>query len=265
MELAPELLLYIASGAGVGFLIGLTGVGGGSLMTPLLILFNIPYAIAIGTDLLYAAITKASGVYMHHKRKTINWRIVGTLASGSLPASIFTAFFLKTLFGENDNYAHILSTMLGVMLIITAMILLFKQRIQTYVASHQNMQTDIVHRHHYMATFISGILLGVCVTLSSVGAGAFGTAVLMVLFTRLSARSIIGTDLAHAVPLTLVAGLSHLLLLGNVDFSLLAGLLIGSLPAVYLGTKVSVKLPDQLMFRLLALILLGLGIRFAFF
>jgi uncharacterized membrane protein YfcA len=233
-------------------------------MTPLLILFNVPYAIAIGTDLLYAAITKASGVYMHHKRKTIEWDIVFTLAAGSIPASIFTALVLRKLF-EGEDYAHILTTTLGVMLMITAAVLMFKQRIQQYVSSHQNMQGDVVHRHHKVATFISGILLGVCVTLSSVGAGAFGTAVLMVLYTRLSASKIVGTDLAHAVPLTLVAGLSHLFLLGNVDFQLLAGLLIGSLPAVYLGTKAGTKLPDKIMYQILSVILLILGVRFAFF
>lgn len=264
MDLLADLFIYIVSGAGVGFLIGLTGVGGGSLMTPLLILFNVPYAVAIGTDLLYASITKASGVYMHHKRQTIEWPIVINLAAGSIPSSIFTALVLKKLF-EGDGYTTILTTTLGVMLIITSAVLMFKKQIQNYVQTHQNMEADAIHRHHRVATFCSGVLLGVCVTLSSVGAGAFGTAVLMILYTRLTANKIIGTDLAHAVPLTLVAGLSHLFVLGNVDFKLLAGLLIGSLPAVYIGTKVGTRLPDKIMFQILAVILFGLGIRFAFF
>ena len=258
-------MLYIFSGAGVGFLIGLTGVGGGSLMTPLLILMNIPYQIAIGTDLLYAAITKSSGVVLHYKRGNIKWRIVLTMVSGSIPASIFTAILLKDLFHESDAYQSILTTTLGVMLIITSLVLVFKKKIQSYAALHQNPDADIVHRHTPLFTFLCGIFLGIAVTLSSVGAGAFGTAILMVLYTRLPALHIIGTDLAHAVPLTFVAGMSHLIFLGNVDFTLLTGLLIGSLPAVYFGTKAGAHIPERFMYNLLAAILLLLGIRFAFF
>lgn len=260
-----DLLIYIFSGAGVGFLIGLTGVGGGSLMTPLLILFNIPYAVAIGTDLLYASITKAGGVVMHHRQKNINWKVVSTLAAGSIPASIFTTLVLKRLFGEDSGYQSVLTTALGVMLIITALVLLFKTRIQAYARQHQQMDADSLHRHHRITTFICGIMLGICVTLSSVGAGAFGTAVLMMIYTRLAPREIIGTDLAHAVPLTFIAGMSHFLVLGNVDFVLLAGLLLGSIPAVYLGTRAGSHLPEKLMYNLLATILILLGIRFALF
>jgi hypothetical protein len=265
MDIIAGLYIYIILGAAVGFLIGLTGVGGGSLMTPLLILSGIPYNIAIGTDLLYAAITKTSGVYMHHKRKTINWFIVFNLAAGSIPASIFTALVLKQLFEQGD-FSHILTSALGIMLMITSAVLLFKKRIQSYVASHQNVEKeDGTYRQFRISTLTSGLLLGVCVTLSSVGAGAFGTAVLMIIYTKLSASKIIGTDLAHAVPLTLVAGMGHLFLLGHIDFKLLIGLLVGSLPAVYFGAKAGVRLPDKIMFQLLAAILLILGIRFAFF
>lgn len=260
-----DLLLYIFSGAGVGLLIGLTGVGGGSLMTPLLILLNVPYHIAIGTDLLYAAITKSGGVYMHHKRGNINWRVVFTMAAGSLPASIVTAIALKYFFEDSEGYKTVLTTTLGFMLIFTAGVLLFKNRIQGYASKHQTVESSVFHRHRSLFTFISGILLGVCVTLSSVGAGAFGTAILLVLYTRLPALHIIGTDLAHAVPLTLIAGMSHFLFLGNVDFTLLIGLLIGSIPAVYVGTKLGSHLPERFMFSLLAVILLILGVRFAFF
>jgi len=260
-----DLLTYILSGAGVGLLIGLTGVGGGSLMTPLLILFNIPYAVAIGTDLLYAAITKAGGVVMHHKRRNIRWRVVYTLAAGSIPSSILTAIFLKNIFEESDEYKVILTTTLGVMLIVTALVLVFKKSIQTYAKTHQKQDGDVIHRHTPTFTFLCGIFLGVCVTLSSVGAGAFGTAVLMMLYTRFPSRHIVGTDLAHAVPLTFTAGMSHFFFLGNVDFQLLTGLLIGSIPAVYVGTKLGHHLPERLMFNILAIILLLMGIRFAFF
>lgn len=262
---AYDLFIYILCGAGVGLLIGLTGVGGGSLMTPLLILLNIPYHIAIGTDLLYAAITKGGGVFMHHKRGNIHWRIVLTMAAGSLPASIITALLLKNLFTGSDAYQNILTTTLGGMLIFTSFVLVFKRRIQGYAATHQDVENDKLQKHRLRFTFFAGILLGICVTLSSVGAGAFGTAILLVLFTRLPAMHIIGTDLAHAVPLTLIAGMSHFLFLGNVDFTLLAGLLLGSVPAVFLGTKLGAHLPEQFMYNLLAMILFILGARFAFF
>ncbi|NRB39280.1 MAG: sulfite exporter TauE/SafE family protein [Pseudomonadales bacterium] len=266
--MAPDLVnlvLYIASGAFVGLLIGLTGVGGGSLMTPILILMNIPYHIAIGTDLLYAAITKGGGVFMHSKRGNINWRIVLTLLAGSLPASIITALTLKFLFPNADGYQHILTTALGFMLIFTAGVLLFKQKIQSYASKHQDEESSLLYKRRALFTFASGLALGVCVTLSSVGAGAFGTAILLVLYTRLPTMQIIGTDLAHAVPLTLMAGMGHFLFLGNVDFTLLTGLLIGSIPAVYIGTKLGAHLPERFMYNLLALILLILGARFAFF
>lgn len=260
-----DLLLYILSGAGVGLLIGLTGIGGGSLMTPLLILLNVPYAVAIGTDLLYATITKTGSVILHHRRRNIRWRVVFIMAAGSIPASILTALFLKRIFQESEENKIILTTALGIMLIITALVLMFKKSIQSYAKNQQQQGIEISHRHTVVFTFLCGILLGVCVTLSSVGAGAFGTAVLMILYTRFPARHIIGTDLAHAVPLTFTAGMSHFLLLGNVDFHLLAGLLIGSIPAVFIGTKLGYYLPERLMYGLLAIILLLLGTRFVFF
>ncbi|CAA0119206.1 Uncharacterised protein [BD1-7 clade bacterium] len=261
-----NLLTYIACGGGVGLLIGLTGVGGGSLMTPLLILLNIPYQIAIGTDLLYAAITKSGGVFMHHKRGNIHWRIVLTMLAGSIPASLITAIVIKQFFEGAHDYKLVLTTTLGGMLIFTSLVLLFKKQIQAYASRHKSdKQSGLAQRHADIGTFISGVILGVLVTLSSVGAGAFGTAILMVLYTRLPALHIVGTDLAHAVPLTFVAGMSHFLFLGNVDFTLLIGLLIGSLPAVYVGTRLGAHLPEKFMYTLLSLILLGLGVRFTFF
>lgn len=260
-----DLILYIVSGAGVGLLIGITGVGGGSLMTPILILMNIPYHIAIGTDLLYAAITKTGGVYMHSRRGNIKWRIVLTLLAGSIPTSILTALALKNFFPDASAYQHILTTTLGLMLIFTAVVLLLKQKIQGYASEHQDIESGKLQKYRSSFTFASGLILGVCVTLSSVGAGAFGTAILLVLYTRLPTVHIIGTDLAHAVPLTLVAGLGHFIFLGNIDFTLLTGLLIGSIPAVFFGTKLGAYLPERFMYNFLALILLALGVRFAFF
>lgn len=259
-----DFLFYVLAGATVGFAIGLTGVGGGSLMTPLLLMFGFPPQVAVGTDLLYASITKSTGIYMHAQRATIRWRIVLLMAAGSIPAALATTFLLSTVFQSAEQYAHLLTTSLGTMLIITAIVLLFRGRIQQQ--SHQNSNTLLrgLQAHKGVWTVIMGLTLGVLVTLSSVGAGAIGTAVLLILYPRLLSVQIVGTDLAHAVPLTLVAGLGHLFL-GHVDWALLAALLVGSIPAIYLGTHAGARLPERLLQPILVTILMGLGIKYALF
>lgn len=260
-----DFLLYIISGACVGLVVGLTGVGGGSLMTPLLILFGIPYNVAIGTDLLYAAATKSSGVIAHNRQKSIQWRLVGFLAAGSIPASIITAILLNQVFTHADEYQEILTTSLGVMLMITAGVILFKRFLRDTSDRPHGPIGTFFQLHATHVTFVVGIFLGVFVTLSSVGAGAFCAALLMTLYPRLPALHVVGTDIAHAVPLTLIAGLSHLFFLGNVDFLLLASLLIGSLPAIQLGTKLAARLPSQVLQPILAILLLGMGLKFTVF
>lgn len=269
-----DILFYIIAGAGVGLAVGITGVGGGSLMTPLLILFGIPYHIAIGTDLLYASITKTGGVYAHAKQGTIRWRLVILLGAGSIPGALLTTVFLDSIFSNQDAYKSILTTSLGVMLILTSTVLLFKSRLQKPAGTPSNLG-GWVQRNAQWVTVLAGLLLGVFVTLSSVGAGAFCAVLLLTLYPRLPALQVIGTDIAHAVPLTLIAGLGHLTLtnnephsawvVGNVDFQLLGCLLIGSLPAVQIGTKLGARLPSQLLHSILAAVLMILGIKFSFF
>jgi len=256
-----DILLYIFAGAAVGLAVGITGVGGGSLMTPLLILFGFPYNVAIGTDLLYAAVTKAGGVVAHQRRGNIRWSIVRRMALGSLPSAVATTLLLKTVFTNSGEYEHLLTSSLGVMLILTSTVLLFKSKIKPIDAP----KTKNASIRTKALTVIMGIVLGVFVTLSSVGAGAIGTAILLILYPTLRAQHIVGTDIAHAVPLTLIAGLGHLLFLGNVDFVLLGCLLVGSLPAVSLGTRLGSKLPSHLLQPILASILMVLGVKFALF
>ncbi len=259
-----EILLYILAGAGVGLAVGITGVGGGSLMTPILLLFGFPFNVAIGTDLLYASITKASGAWAHKRQGTVRWRLVGMLALGSIPGSLATTLMLDSVFSDAKHYEPLLTTSLGIMLILTSAVLLFKSRIsQPTPDDEKNLRW--VHKHSSVITVVTGAVLGVFVTLSSVGAGAFCAALLLILYPRLPAVQVVGTDIAHAVPLTLIAGLGHLLLLGNVDFVLLASLLVGSLPAIHLGTRIGARLPNQILQPVLATILLGLGLKFAFF
>ncbi len=258
-----DFIKYVFAGAGVGFAVGLTGVGGGSLMTPLLILFNFPAHIAIGTDLIYAACTKAGGIISHAKQSTVNWQIVMRLSAGSLPAAIITIIFLKHVFGDPEDYQHILLTTLGFMLIITACVIILRPRLQRSFEL-DNKQIDWLKHHQGKLTVLMGVVLGVCVTLTSVGAGAFGAAILMILYPRLNSVTIIGTDIAHAVPLTLIAGLGHMQL-GNVDFVLLGCLLIGSLPAIHFGSKLSKRLPNHILQPVLATLLLVIGSKYAFF
>ncbi len=256
-------LLYIFAGAAVGLAVGITGVGGGSLMTPLLLMFGFPPNVAIGTDLLYAAITKSGGMVAHHKQKHIDWSLVLKLASGSIPAAILTSIALHLFFSDADEYSHILTSALGIMLVLTSFVLFFRQRLKKDIHNPDSI-FSAAKNHASAFTIIMGAILGVFVTLSSVGAGAIGAALLMVLYPYLPIHKVVGIDIAHAVPLTFIAGFAHLLL-GNVDFVLLGSLLIGSLPAIHWGAKLSKHIPSRLLQPILASILMGLGLKFVFF
>lgn len=256
-----DIILYILAGAAVGFVVGITGIGGGALMTPLLLVFGFPPNIAVGTDLLYASITKASGVIGHHRQKHVEWKLVKLLAIGSLPAALITGYCLQSVFEDSDSYETLIKNSLGFMLLLTACVVMLRKPLQRFTLKHQSQNND---KARDILTLVMGIVLGVLVTLTSVGAGAIGTAVLMLLYPALRSSSVVGTDIAHAVPLTLCAGIVHLLL-GNVDFGLLFALLIGSIPAIQLGSKVSHHLPESVLKPLLASILFFLGAKYAFF
>lgn len=204
-----DLFLYIIAGASVGFLVGVTGVGGGSLMTPLLLMFGFPPHIAVGTDLMYAAITKTGGVFAHARNHTINWQLVGLLAAGSLPGSMITLWILANFFTSPETYNHLLTSSLGIMLILTSLVLLFKNKLVVRNQANAS-QRSFVANHRSGFTIFMGLILGIFVTLSSVGAGAIGTALLMILYPAMVASGTVGTDLAHAVPLTFIAGMGHM-------------------------------------------------------
>lgn len=259
-----DLIWYTLSGATVGFVIGMTGVGGGSFMTPILLAFGIPPATAVGTDLLYAAITKSGGVITHAKQKTVDWKVVAAIGAGSIPASLITILILNKLQAQSFNYALLLTKSLGFMLVITSAVLLFKALLikeRVIIADVNSKFGNFERRHIIVLSWTIGMFLGVFVTLSSVGAGAFGAAALMMLYPQMPIIRIIGTDLAHAIPLTAIAGLGHMHL-GNVDFKLLTSLIIGSLPAIWLGTKFANYIPERIFQPLMAIILLILGIKY---
>ncbi len=246
-------LVTTASGFFVGMLVGATGVGGGSLMTPLLVLvMGVAPATAVGTDLLYASITKMGGAWAHHRRNNIDWRICGFLALGSLPAAAATLLLLSSLSVDADHYAIFLKKCLGVALILSAIALLLKDRLHEWALRRSGGSPVARSR---TSTVVTGAIVGALVTATSVGAGALGVAALLFLYPTFAATRIVGTDIAHAVPLTLVAGLGHASL-GGVDVHLLGNLLIGSLPGVYVGSHVSRKLPERILRTLLAAVLM---------
>lgn len=248
---------YTLSGFVVGGIVGLTGVGGGSLMTPLLVLlFGVAPATAVGTDLLYAAITKSGGTVVHGFNRTVDWHITRRLAAGSLPAAVATLLALHTLKLDTGAMAKLISGALGMALLLTAGAIIFKQRLQQWALARESRSWS--GRHAGIATVLTGVVLGVLVTVSSVGAGALGVAALFFLYPRLPAVRIVGADLAHAVPLTFVAGLGHWLI-GSVDWSLLGSLLLGSLPGIYLGSHLAVRVPERVLRPALATMLVAVS------
>lgn len=223
---------FTIAGLVVGFIVGMTGVGGGSLMTPILLWFGISPATAVGTDLLYAAITKASGVWVHARNKNVDWKITGLLSLGSVPAAALTLWFLHTLHADTSALNAVIKQGLAVVLILTALAILFKSRLQAFASRHAGDHYHLSDRSLNTLTVLTGVVLGVMVTLTSIGAGALGTVALFLLYPSRSLAAWVGTEIAHAVPLTLVAGLGHAGM-GNMDWSLLGYLLLGSLPGIY--------------------------------
>ncbi|AUF97179.1 putative membrane protein YfcA [Pseudomonas sp. BIGb0278] len=254
---------FTIAGLIVGFIVGMTGVGGGSLMTPILLWFGVNPATAVGTDLLYAAITKASGVWVHGRNKNIDWKITGWLSLGSVPAAALTLWFLSTLHADTSALNAVIKQGLAVVLILTALALLFKSRLQAFASRHAGDHYHLSDRTLNGLTVFTGVILGVMVTLTSIGAGALGTVALFLLYPFLVTRRLVGTEIAHAVPLTLVAGLGHAGM-GNMDWSLLGYLLLGSLPGIYLGSHLSGRISDNVLRPCLAAMLLLIGYKLAF-
>jgi uncharacterized membrane protein YfcA len=252
---------YTLSGFLVGLIVGVTGVGGGSLMTPLLILlFGISPATAVGTDLLYASLTKTLGGWVHGRRGTVDWKVAGLLCLGSLPAAVVTIALLKYLALDKETLRSLVTGVLSVALLLTASALLLKSRIKKF--AQRRYDTLLHHRHLPAATIATGIIVGILVTISSVGAGVLGTVALLFLYPRMQAAKVVGTDIVHAVPLTAVAGMGHLAL-GTVDIVLLGSLLLGSLPGIYIGSHLSAKVPEGVLRPVLAAMLLIIGARMA--
>jgi len=252
--------LYVVSGFGVGLLVGMTGVGGGSLMTPLLILlFGIHPATAVGTDLLYAAATKTGGGLIHGWARSIHWPAVIRLACGSIPASIATLLVMWKLDLDASSKGNLVNIVLCFALLLTATALIFRKAV---MERYRRRLERAGENTTAVATVLTGALLGVLVSISSVGAGAVGVTALLLLYPRLPMASIVGTDIAHAVPLTLVAGIGHWAL-GEIDWHLMGVLLMGSLPGIMVGSYSAVRVPEKVLRLALAVILMVVAGRIA--
>lgn len=253
----------VIAGLVVGFIVGLTGVGGGSLMTPILLFFNIPPTTAVGTDLLYAAFTKAGGIFVHHKKGNINWKITGWLTLGSVPAALVTLWILNSIKTDIETINRVIKVSLGWALLFTSVAIIFKKKLLKFSQKHAGDKFHSESHTQNMLTVGIGVLLGVTVTVTSIGAGALGTVTLFFLYPLLPLPRLVGTEIAHAVPLTLVAGIGHASM-GNLDLGLLGQLLMGSLPGIYMGSMLSGKVPDQFLRNAIAVMLFFTGYKLIF-
>ncbi|HSV35889.1 MAG TPA: sulfite exporter TauE/SafE family protein [Ramlibacter sp.] len=254
---------FVFAGFFVGLVVGLTGVGGGSLMTPLLIFgFGVKPYLAIGTDLLFAAVTKFGGSIGLARSKAIDWPVVGLLSAGSIPAALITIFVLHRVGPANAAVQSIMTTTLGAALLLTAAATLYKA-IRGKSTPRQLDATQLAaasRPRHWYQPVLFGAAIGALVSLTSVGAGAIGVTVLMLLYPALPLPRIIAADIAYAVPLTLVAGLGHASI-GSVDWSLLGTLLAGSLPGIWVGSRLVRRAPDRIIRSLLSVLLAYAGAR----
>lgn len=254
-------LLNAVAGFGVGILVGLTGVGGGSLMAPIMVLiFGVAPATAVGTDLWFAATTKVFGGWVHGKKGTIDWLVLKRLFAGSMPASLLTlAWLWQSGGGQYQDKA--MMQLLGIMLIVTSIAALSRARFHALGARLRGSKPVPFKAAQPALTVLAGAILGVTVTLTSIGAGALGAVMLLYLYPRrLTPSALVGTDIVHAIPLTVLAGMGHLLM-GNVDFLLLAGLLIGSIPGIIIGSLVSVRAPERFIRTAIAIVLALVGLK----
>ena len=257
------MLEQVAAGALTGFVVGLTGVGGGALMTPLLLLFfGVAPHTAIGTDLWFAALTKLAVTPLHHGKDLIDWQILRRLWLGSLTASALSALWIGT-HPADEATATLLKRAIAVAVCVTAAGLVFQKPIRDRAGRRYADAAAQLVRWQAPMTVVAGVILGVLVTLTSVGSGALGAVMLVYLYpTRLTPSRLVATDIAHAIPLAMFAGVGHAMA-GGVDLQLLAALLAGSIPAALTAAALSERLPHGVLRGALAIVLLIIGGRLA--
>lgn len=256
-------LAFVVAGFSVGMVVGLTGVGGGSLMTPILIFFfQIKPYLAVGTDLLFAAFTKMGGTIKLARARQVDWPVVINLSAGSIPAALITLYVLHTLGPASPVVQGLMTSTLGFALLLTAAATLYKalrgKAVPKTIAAGQ--EKTAAQPRHWSLPLVFGAIIGTLVTLTSVGAGAIGVTVLMLLYPLLPLPRIVAADIAYAVPLTLVAGLGHASI-GSVDWPMLASLLAGSIPGIWVGSHLMGKTPERVIRSLLSVLLAYAGFK----
>jgi uncharacterized membrane protein YfcA len=255
-------LQFVASGFAVGLLVGMTGVGGGSLMTPLLtLLFGVTPAVAVGTDLAFASLTKGVGTFTHRLRGTVHWDIVRRLCIGALPAALVASIGLKYFGTLSKEMGQIIRYTIAGSVLLTVTALLFKRKMLAWINAHPERQLQGRALHN--ATIFTGAVLGALVTVSSIGAGAIGATVLVMLYPRLTAAEVAGTDIAYAVPLTAIAAVGHWWL-GSINWTLLLTLLVGSVPGITLGAYAARAVPERLLRGILAVTLVAVAVKLVY-
>jgi uncharacterized membrane protein YfcA len=253
---------YVVSGFVVGMLVGLTGVGGGSLMTPLLtLLFGISPTVAVGTDLAFASVTKTAGTFAHRINGTVRWQVVKHLCLGALPAAVLCTWALSRFGAVDPGVVKFIRYSIAVSVMLTVVAIIFRKRMQDWMVAHP--ERELHGQKLVVATIVTGALLGTLVTISSIGAGAVGATLLVLLYPRLSPAEIAGTDIAYAVPLTAIAALGHWWL-GSINWELLAMLLIGSVPGITIGSFAAKAVPEKFLRVLLATTLTGVAAKLVF-
>jgi uncharacterized membrane protein YfcA len=252
-------MTYITAGFAVGLLVGMTGVGGGSLMTPLLtLLFGVSPTVAVGTDLAFASVTKGAGTITHRFNGTVNWAIVRRLCMGALPAALVATLVLSRFGALDARIGQVIRYSIAGSVMLTVVALLFRRRMITWINAHPERQLQ--GRALTTATIIAGVVLGTLVTVSSIGAGAIGATLLVMLYPKLTPAEVAGTDIAYAVPLTAIAAVGHWWL-GSIDWMLLLTLLVGSVPGITLGSMLARKVPERFLRALLAMTLTGVAVK----
>lgn len=253
--------LNAIAGFGVGVMVGITGVGGGALMTPILVLlFGVAPGLAVGTDLWFAALTKLVGGAVHHQRGGVDWVVLRRLCLGSLPASVATLSWLHAS-GMSPMKGGLVLNALGAVLVLTALAMVFKRGTQAIGRSLRLRSPERFKGAQPALTVAAGALLGLLVTLTSVGAGALGAVMLVYLYPlRMTPARLVGTDIVHAIPLTLVAGTGHLLM-GNVDLPLLGSLLVGSIPGIAIGSLAGSRAPERVLRVAISAVMVSVGVK----
>lgn len=256
-------MAFTLSGFLVGCLVGISGVGGGALMTPILVLiFGIHPVTAVGTDLLYAAITKSFGTLMHNRSRAVDWRITGLMALGSGPVTAVMFVILTRIESKNATFSHVINISLSAVLFITSIVIIVRPILFGLILKRGLSGMRLSTKLRALLTVMVGAVLGLLVSLTSVGAGAIGVTALVTLYPHMSTHRIVASDIAHAVPLTFIGGLGYLYL-GEINFRILLSLLVGSIPGIIFGSLLSTKVPDRLLRPFLAFVLSIIAFRMA--